>query len=247
MNHHQLFEGFVQHRRLEPKLHSFRHPIFQFYLDLDHLNEISDASPFLSLEKINYVSFYRKNYFDKKTNSLKKAILEKLGISIDYDNYKIYLLTNLSFLGLCFNPISIYFIFKGGALYAMIAEVTNTPWRERHCYVLDKPIKYEPPIYYFQATKELHVSPFMGMDYEYRFKLKKTEDQIILHIENVHDGRITFDATLSMLSMPFSQKNIHTLLKRHPLLTHKTIALIHWHAIKLWFKGVPFHPHPKTQ
>ncbi|MBN9288230.1 MAG: hypothetical protein BGO43_09705 [Gammaproteobacteria bacterium 39-13] len=245
MSEHKLFEGFVRHRRLEPKLHEFCYPIFQFYIDLDNISELTSISPLLSIEKFNYITFYRKNYFRYPEGDLKKSLLEYVGIQNNHCDYKAYLLTNLSFAGYCFNPISLYFIYKNQDLTAMVAEVTNTPWHDRHLYVLDNPIKYAPPMYQFNAKKKLHVSPFMSMNYNYEFNLKLNNEEIILYIRNLQDGKETFNATLNMKSKSLTKKNLHCILRQYPFLTHKITTLIHWHALKLWFKGMPFHPHPK--
>lgn len=247
MSNHQLFEGFITHRRVEPKLHEFRYDIFQFYLDLDHIGELNSVSPLLSLEKFNYISFYRKNYFTDQRNDLKATLLQHIGIHSNHSDYKVYLLTHLSFAGFCFNPISLYFIYHNNVFTSMVAEVTNTPWHERHLYVLDTPTRCTPPIYYFTARKSLHVSPFMSMNYDYQFNLKKTNEDIILHISNRQDQKVTFNATLSMSSKPLTKNNLHACLRRYPLLTQKIVSLIHWHALKLCLKGVPFHSHPKTK
>ncbi len=85
------------------------------------------------------------------------------------------------------------------------------------------------------------------MNYDYQFKLKITNDEIILHISNLQGQKETFNATLNMQSKPLTKFNLHRCLKQYPLLTYKVVFLIHWHALKLWLKGVPFHSHPETK
>jgi DUF1365 family protein len=161
-----------------------------------------------------------------------------------YPKGKIYLLTHLSCLGYCFNPISLYFILKPNSqeLDFMIVEVTNTPWGEKHAYALAKPEKIRADIYKFTFTKKLHVSPFLDMDYEYHIKIKISQDSIIVHIENYKQKELHFDATLTLspVSLPVSKTFL-----RFPFITYKISAAIYWQALKLWLKGVPFHSHPK--
>lgn len=246
MNDHLLYEGSIIHRRHLPRTHQFKYPLFQFLLDLDHLSNLANVSPLLGFESYNYLSYYRSKYFINNENNFKVAVLSRLGITSNYSNYKVTLLTSLSYLGYCFNPISLYFIYEHGVFKSLIAEVTNTPWHERHLYILDAPVLSKPPIYHFEANKCLHVSPFMTMDYKYEFKLKLTDNEIMLHIRNIHDEIVTFDATLNMVGTPLTKCSLHGLLRKYPLHTHRTVFLIHWHALKLWLKGIAIQPHPKT-
>ncbi len=246
MNDHLLFEGTIIHRRHKPKTHQFKYPLFHFLLNLERLTDLANVSPLLSIEKYNYLSFQRAKYFINQEPNLKAAVLSKLGITNQLDNYKVFLLTSLSYLGYCFNPISLYFVYEHGIFKALVAEVTNTPWHERHLYILDTPTVSKPPIYHFEANKSLHVSPFMTMDYKYEFKLKLTDNEILLHINNIQNEMVTFDATLNLTGEPLTKRSLHRLLWKYPLQTHRNVFLIHWHALRLWLKGVSFQPHPKT-
>ena len=246
MNDHLLFEGTIIHRRHKPKTHQFKYPLFHFLLNLERLTDLANISPLLSIEKYNYLSFQRAKYFVNQEPNLKAAVLSKLGITNHLDNYKVFLLTSVSYLGYCFNPISLYFVYEHDIFKALIAEVTNTPWHERHLYILDSPTASKPPIYHFEANKSLHVSPFMTMDYKYEFKLKLTDNEILLHINNIQNEMVTFDATLNLAGTPLTKSSLHRLLWKYPLQTHRNVFLIHWHALRLWLKGVSFQPHPKT-
>jgi DUF1365 family protein len=165
-----------------------------------------------------------------------------------YPKGKIYLLTHLSCLGYCFNPISLFFVFSENSrqLDYLILEVTNTPWGEQHHYVLESSGTEKNNVYHYQFKKELHVSPFMAMNYEYQVNLKLTANELIVHMENQVDGKKDFDATLHLKASVQKKTSFMSVFWQYPLMTYKVAAAIYWQALTLWLKGVPFHSHPKT-
>jgi DUF1365 family protein len=239
-----VYKGKVRHRRFVKKPHEFSYRLFMFCFDVINVASEFKNVPQVSDEKFNWFSFRRKNYLKANTPldlTARELVKEKTGVM---PTGKIYLLTQLSCLGYCFNPISLYFIFKENSdeMDCMIVEVTNTPWGETHAYVLSDPEKLRDDIYYYTFAKKLHVSPFLEMDYEYHFKLKINKDSIIVHLENYKDEELHFDATLSLSAVPLPATKVFF---QFPLMSYKVSAGIYWQAFKLWLKGVPFHSHPK--
>lgn len=216
-----------------------------FYFDLANINNTFKDIKQVSIERFNWFSFRRKNYLNESTIPLdeyaRQSVMNRYGT---YPKGKIYLLTQLSCLGYCFNPISIYFIFDetNQNLDYLILEVTNTPWGERHNYVLKHSAQPKNEIYSYQFQKELHVSPFMSMNYTYKLNLKVNSKKILVHMENYREGQKDFDATLTLKAQERSSMN--KTLWHSPLITYKIAAAIYWQALKLWIKGVPFHAHP---
>lgn len=241
-----IYSGKVRHRRFIHTWHEFSYRLFMFCFDIAAIDVEFKNIPQVSVEKFNWFSFRRKNYLANSEIQLDQAarelVKEKQGI---YPTGKIYLLTHLSCLGYCFNPISLYFVFKNDSqeLDFLIVEVTNTPWGEKHSYVLANPAKPHQNIYKYNIKKELHVSPFLAMDYEYQFSLKVDNQKIILHIENYRQQKLHFDATLSLSPVPLNTISATKVFLNFPLITHKVSASIYWQAFKLWVKGVPFHAH----
>jgi DUF1365 family protein len=235
-----IYVGKVRHRRFFPKLHAFTYKLFMFCFDI---NKIDD-----SFQSSRWFRFNRKNHLGAKEMPLDQAVREyikdKTGSA---PTGKIFLLTNFSCLGYCFNPISLYLVFKPDSpeIEMLIAEVTNTPWGERHYYLLNNQEEIKKNIYQYVFQKSMHVSPFMAMDYEYRLNFKLEDRQLILHMDSYQNAAHHFDATLSLEAIPMHAGNIRKMLLRFPLMTFKVAAAIHWEALKLLLKGVPFHSHPK--
>jgi DUF1365 family protein len=155
----------------------------------------------------------------------------------------IRLLTQLRTLGHCFNPVSFYYCFEpeGERLRAIVAEVTNTPWGERHAYVLQGDGADA-------IAKAMHVSPFMGMAQRYSFRAPAPGRSLGVHIESKEHGeRRVFDATLSLHRRPFTSRTLTHVTARYPAATVRMLALIYGHAVALRLKGVPIHPHPGAQ
>ena len=155
----------------------------------------------------------------------------------------IRLLTHLRFFGISFNPVSFYYIYDAADTHVetVVAEITNTPWRQRHCYVLSA--QPNSP-WRWQFNKEFHVSPFLPMDMQYDWRLSAPDEALRVHMENWRDGRKDFDATLTLQRKPMNSWSLSTALLSFPVITLQVITLIHWQALKLFIKRVPFFTHP---
>lgn len=244
----RLCEGWIRHRRYTPKHHEFRYPIFMTWLDLDELSQVSAISRFWSLERFNLVSFFRKDYLDRSkgclTDAVKSRIKNQTGHSFDG---RICLLTHLRFLGICFNPVSFYFCYPTGEDQPryILAEINNTPWNERFCYVLDTQSSSKGNgKWTFEFDKTFHVSPFMPMDLRYLWKFSLQDTNLVIHMALHQQQQTCFDATLQLQTTAMTQQTMRNLPLRYPFMTSWVVILIYWNALRLWLKGIPSFEHP---
>jgi DUF1365 family protein len=202
-----LYTGTVRHRRFHTKHNDFTYRVAYAYVDLEALPRLRGP-----------VRFRAADYL---TGDAARAQAGTTG--------PVRLLTTPRTFGLIFNPVSFYYGFAddGETLDAVLAEVTNTPWGEKHVYLAGEELR-----------KRLHVSPLMGMDQTYRFAAPRPGPTLSVHIESTQDGERAFDATLNLRRRPFS---VRPLLRGTPL---RTLPLIYAHAMALRLRGVPSHPHP---
>lgn len=248
-----LYSGWVRHRRLEPRSHEFRRGLFMLCLDLDELDEVFAGRWLWSVERPNVASFRRADYLGDPDVPLAAAVRDRVEEHLGRrPTGRIELVTHLRHLGYCFNPVSFYYCRdpRTDAVESIVAEITNTPWNERHAYVLDArggaAERPEGP-FRFRFDKAFHVSPFMAMDQQYVWTFGEPAERLAVHMENLADGRRIFDATLSLERRPISGRSLASALLRHPAMTASVWLGIHVHAARLWLKRVPFHPHPDTR
>ncbi len=241
-----LYEGTVSHRRERPVLHRFRNRLFLQYIDLDEIDSLF-RMPFLwSTQALSLMRFRRADYHGDPnrplTECVRETVYEKAGIRI---TGPIRLLTHVRYFGFVFNPVSFYYCFDdtGTQVNAMMAEVTNTPWGERHSYVI--PFSDDGSVTCCEQPKELHVSPFMNMDMLYRWNLSTPGRGLTVRIESDDEKGCLFDATLSLKRRPLSARNRFNSMLRFPFITFTVVAAIYFQAWLLWFRRVPFVPHPR--
>jgi len=244
-----LYFGRVRHRRHAPTEHSFVYPLFFVYLDLSELETVFSRRWLWSSERRNLAWFDRRDHLGDPAVDLDTAVRDL----VEHETGRrprgpIRLLTHLRYFGHCFNPVSFYYCFddRGETLETLVAEVNNTPWGERHCYVLDETANHGAgAMKAYRAAKQLHVSPFMAMDIDYEWRTTEPGERLVVHIENSRDGSKLFDATMTLDRRPADGPNLAWALARFPFMTLRVVLWIHWEAFKLWLKKTPFHPHPK--
>jgi DUF1365 family protein len=247
-----LYIGAVRHRRFEVREHVLRYRLALAYIDLDELPHLLGGR--LVDPRPGLVRFRRRDYLvgaGGTTVPLSTAVRDEVQRHAGRrPEGPIRLLTQLRSYGHCFNPVSFYYCFdaRGDRLEHVLAEVTNTPWGERHPYVISATGENAPGDALTGASeKMLHVSPFMGMDHTYRWRVTPPGRTLEVHIENHRRGRRAFDASLSMRRHPLTRRLLSRTALDYPFSTLRVLALIYSHAVRLKLKGVPVHPHPSPE
>jgi DUF1365 family protein len=242
--HSCIYTGEINHRRFTPNRNRFSYRLHMFYLDLAELPELFDGYPLWSARGTAVASFKRADHVGELAVSLDETIRARVEKETGRrPDGPIRLLTHLRYFGYCFNPISVYYCYDStGELINTVLEVSNTPWKERHCYVLSADGKQ--PIQRHDFAKAFHVSPFMGLDMQYRCLLRPPGERLNFALQNWREGRKLFDAHLNLRREPINAESLRRCLLSDPLMTLRVSSLIHWQAIKLWCKRTPLYPHP---
>jgi len=252
-----IYEGTIRHRRFGVRPHELSHRLALLYIDLDELDgdELDGLlGGRLTAGRPGLVRFRRADYLGDPEIGLADAVrmlLERRTGSAPAG--PIRLLAHLRTFGHCFNPVSFYYCFTAQEqLDAVVAEVTNTPYGERHAYVLRRttraPVLAGPTLADTALAgsfqKALHVSPFMGMEQRYTMRVAAPGSKLTVHIESHELGVLAFDATLALCRAPLSSRGLARITARYPAATLRVLTLIYAHALVLKLKGIPLHPHP---
>ena len=245
-----VYEGVVRHRRHSPRAHAFSYRMAQLYLDLEEVDAVFRDRWLWSVGKPNLAQWRRSDYLGPGDISLAQAVRERIAREIGHaPSSPIRLLTHARYAGYIFNPVSFYYCYRpdGTTLDCVVAEITNTPWKERHCYVL--PVTRAERCgraLAWEFDKTFHVSPFMPMECAYQWRLTVPGRRLHVHMRVLESNRVDFDATLALQRRPLDGRALARVLWRYPLMTLQVTAAIHWEALRLWLKGSPVYDHPTS-
>jgi hypothetical protein len=254
--HSAVYTGVVRHRRHAPHPHAFAYRLFLMYVDLSELDRLFARRWLWSLERFNLASFWRRDYLGDPSIPLDQAVRDRVQAETGRRPAgPIRLLTHLRYFGYCFNPVSFYYCFAadGATLEAIVAEITNTPWKQRHAYVLDPSgASAADGRFAWRFDKRFHVSPFMAMAHAYAWRFSLPGEDLRVHMQVLPpqsaagdgDGGKRFDATLTLRRRPLDGHVLANVLVQYPLMTLRVMLAIHWQALRLWLRGNPVHDHP---
>jgi DUF1365 family protein len=218
------------------------------YICLDELPELFDGNWLWSARRWAPAHFKRSDFLGDPAQPLDEAVRQRIFQETGATHRgPIYLLANMRYFGMTMNPIACYYCFNEDEtrLEFLVAEVTNTPWNERHSYVLAGP---EQGLWLqTEFEKRLHVSPFNPMDMRYHWRSSTPDQRLTLHLANSEKGERVFDASLSLTARPMTAANLNRTLWRYPLMTARIGLAIYWQALRLFIKRVPLHSHPSSK
>lgn len=248
-----IYTAKVMHHRLAPKKHSFWYSVYMFYIDLDELDLLANKLRLFSRNKFNLFSFrdvehlqLPREHPDKTKNTRQhlEAYLKENGV--DGSSFKIKLLTNLNVLGYNFNPVSFYYCFdEQGNPVCCVAEISNT-YREMKLFFFGKD-ELHGDTFKKVTTKYFYVSPFIDHDDTFDFKLKVPDHKLDIKIDDIdkHGNRF-FISTLMGDKKPLTNVALLRCFFSIPFIPLQIMGMIHWQALKLWMKKIPFHPKAKN-
>ena len=242
-----IYTGRVSHARLVPIRHLFSYRLYMMYLDLDEIEKVFRNRWFWSSTHRAVARFRRDDHLGDPgvplDTAVRSLVHEHTGIEL---KGPIRLLTHLRYFGHCFNPVSFYFCFDREDRYAevIVAEVNNTPWGQRHCYVLESGVTAPDRSFESRFTKSFHVSPFMPMEMDYKWKFSHPDEQLKIEMRSFQNDQHVFGARLEMERRQITTASLAGVLLRFPFMTLKVIAAIYLQALRLWMKKTPFYTHP---
>lgn len=231
-----IYQGITHHCRYLPRRHAFNYRIFMLGIDLDEADAIARRTRFFSNTGFNWAWLRRKDYCPGHAD-LKTAVLEKASNLAGHPiSGAVFMLANPRYLGLFFSPVNFYFIGDAQQPAWMLAEVSNTPWNERHYYLVNM---VDPQ----ETEKAFHVSPFNPIAMQYRWSFALSDRGIAVKIEGWREGK-QFDAGLALHQRRLDSPTLLRVLMATPLITLKILAAIYWEALRLLMKRSPFYGHP---
>jgi uncharacterized protein len=243
-----VYTGTIRHRRHAPRPHHFRYRLFMLYLDLSELDRVFAGRWLWSIGRRNLVEFRRSDYLGDPALALDEAVRQRVEAATGQrPTGPIRLLTHLRYAGYCFNPVSLYYCFDadGSRLEHVVAEITNTPWGERHSYVLSAAeAERHGSALGWRFAKTFHVSPFVAMERSYHWRLQPPDAALRIHMDVLGDAGVEFDATLQLQRHAPGAARLAFCLVAYPLMTARVWLAIHWQAFLIWCKRTPVHDHP---
>ena len=243
-----IYEGAVRHRRFGPVSHEFTYRLFMMYLDLEELPTLFADRWLWSANAPAPAWFRASDYLGRGETDVRDAVLaEAERLTGRRPKGPIRMLTHLRYLGFAMNPVTFYYCFRedGESLDLILAEITNTPWKERHVYALQADQENGSPARRpHRFAKAFHISPFMPMEQEYTWRLSELGTRLLVHMENKEESLKVFDATLRLRREEISGKSLAAVFLRYPLMTLRVSSGIYWQALKLRIKRNPYFTHP---
>lgn len=256
-----IFQGWVRHRRFTPVDHRFTYSMFMPHIHLNELEQLEKQVKGFGLSLFNFARFRRDDYV-KGDPDLAQAVKDKVyaltGKMIDGN---VTMLCHLRYCGLYFSPLNLYYLHDNeGQWQYMLAEVSNTPWNERHYYAIPAPQYWQGREY--SHDKAFHVSPFNPIHQKYHWRVTEPDSNLLVNLavsrykdcispsEYSNDIKKShqkvFDATMQMRKQNFTSAILIKQLLLTPIMTIKVVIGIYWQALKLFIKGVPIYDHPNN-
>ncbi|MFO1407006.1 MAG: DUF1365 domain-containing protein [Steroidobacteraceae bacterium] len=249
--HSALYTGRLSHRRRHPRAHAFDYAVCYAWIDLTELDTVFAGRWLWSTSRPALGWLRRADYLGDPSVSLESAVRDRVAAETGRrPDGPVRMLAMLRTWGHCFNPVTFYYCYDatGERIDTVVAEITNTPWDERHAYVLPaRDAATDDGALRFRFGKQFHVSPFMPMDHDYDWSFGEPGRALGIRMVNRRSGERVFDATLSLERREITGASLAWVLARHPFATVNVLRRIYWQAFRLWLKRIPFHAHPATR
>lgn len=259
-----IYVGRVRHRRLVGTHSEFSYRTSWLYLDLDEAAEVFEGHRLWSFDQGNVQCVLRRDLFggatapkgaspDAAAMHLRAQVLDRVQSDLGHrPKGPVRVLTTPRSFGFVFNPVTFYWCFDrlGVAVEAIVAEITNTPWGERHAYVLDGLAAGSARrVQRFEFAKVFHVSPFQPMEHDYAWAMGLPGPRLVVHMENRLRGEGTpvFDATLTLERRDLDANNLGSMFRHHPFHGLGSLAAIYAQAARLFLSRAPFYSHPSRR
>jgi len=235
-----IYDCEVVHVRLSPKKHRFAYRLFYLDLDLDEVPRLSRKLWPFSHNAFNLYTFRDRDHLDLGRPTLRESLtawLQERGVTLP-EGCRIRLITLPRILGYIFNPVSFYLISDGaGEPRHVVVEVCNT-FRELKPWLIAEPER--PGFFRIRVPKHFYVSPFSSLTTEFEFRVQVPDEKLAIHINDLEGGECTLTSWMNGERRALTNARLFWYAVRFPFLTLQVILKIHWQALRLWFKGVPF-------